>query len=111
VFLAGGMDIFRAMRLLIPPAMREAMDPDLRAFLQFNSMHQDPGMAAGMLPATANGLLQHGSQWPAAGATASPTTVFTVAGNRRLGLSAGRISGAAGSAREMIAVDTETGKF
>ena len=42
VFLAGGMDIFRAMRLLIPPAMRDDMDPDLRAFLQFNSMHQEP---------------------------------------------------------------------
>ncbi len=42
VFLAGGMDLFRAMRLLIPPAVREDMDPDLRAFLQFNSMHQEP---------------------------------------------------------------------
>ncbi len=42
VFLGGGMDVFRAMRLLIPPAMREDMDPDLRAFLQFNSMHQEP---------------------------------------------------------------------
>jgi glutamate synthase (NADPH/NADH) large chain len=42
VFLAGGMDIFRAMRLLLPPAIREDMDPDLRAFLEFNSMHQEP---------------------------------------------------------------------
>jgi glutamate synthase (NADPH/NADH) large chain len=42
VFLAGGMDIYRAMRLLMPPAIREDMDPDLKAFLEFNSMHQEP---------------------------------------------------------------------
>src|SRR5690606_13269258 len=30
------------MRLLMPPAIRPDMDPDLRAFLQFNSMHQEP---------------------------------------------------------------------
>jgi glutamate synthase (NADPH/NADH) large chain len=42
VFLAGGMDMFRAMRLLIPPAIRDDMDADLRAFLEFNSMHQEP---------------------------------------------------------------------
>jgi len=42
VFMAGGMDLFRAMRLLMPPAVRPDMDPDLKAFLQFNSMHQEP---------------------------------------------------------------------
>ena len=42
VFLAGGMDIYRAMRLLMPPAVRDDMDPDLKAFLEFNSMHQEP---------------------------------------------------------------------
>ena len=42
VFLAGGMDIFRAMRLLMPPAVRDDMDPDLQAFIEFNSMHQEP---------------------------------------------------------------------
>ncbi|MBT8040795.1 MAG: glutamate synthase large subunit [Gammaproteobacteria bacterium] len=42
VFLAGGMDIYRAMRLLMPPSIREDMDPDLKAFLEFNSMHQEP---------------------------------------------------------------------
>ncbi len=42
VFMAGGMDLFRAMRLLLPPAVRDDMDPDLKAFLQFNSMHQEP---------------------------------------------------------------------
>ena len=42
--LAGGMDIFRAMRLLIPPAWQnvESMDPDLRAFYECNSMHMEP---------------------------------------------------------------------
>ncbi len=42
--LAGGMDIFRAMRLLIPPAWQnvQSMDPDLRAFYEYNSMHMEP---------------------------------------------------------------------
>ena len=42
--LAGGMNIFRAMRLLIPPAWQnvDTMDPDLRAFYEFNSMHMEP---------------------------------------------------------------------
>jgi glutamate synthase (NADPH/NADH) large chain len=42
VFLAGGMDVFRAMRLLMPPAVRDDMDSELKAFLEFNSMHQEP---------------------------------------------------------------------
>ncbi|PWV58702.1 glutamate synthase large subunit [Plasticicumulans acidivorans] len=44
VLLAGGMDIFRAMRLLVPPAWQnvEHMDPDLRAFYEYNSMHMEP---------------------------------------------------------------------
>jgi len=44
VLLAGGMDIFRALRLLIPPAWahRKNMDPELRAFYEFNSMHMEP---------------------------------------------------------------------
>ncbi|MBE0363455.1 glutamate synthase (NADPH/NADH) large chain [Pseudoalteromonas ulvae UL12] len=44
LFLAGGMDIFRAMRMLVPPAWQKnkAMDPDLRAFYDFNSMHMEP---------------------------------------------------------------------
>jgi len=42
--LAGGMDIFRAMRLLIPPAWNnvDTMDPDLRAFYEYHSMHMEP---------------------------------------------------------------------
>jgi glutamate synthase (NADPH/NADH) large chain len=42
VFLAGGMDVFRALRLLLPPAVRDDMDSELKAFLEFNSMHQEP---------------------------------------------------------------------
>ncbi len=44
VLLTGGMDIFRAMRLLIPPAWQnvENMDPKLRAFYEYNSMHMEP---------------------------------------------------------------------
>ncbi|MGQ8365288.1 glutamate synthase large subunit [Glaciecola sp. 1036] len=44
LFLAGGMDLFRAMRLLVPPAYQnnKTMDPKLRAFYEFNSMHMEP---------------------------------------------------------------------
>lgn len=44
VLLAGGVDLFRAMRLLVPPAWQniETMDPDLRAFYEFSSMHMEP---------------------------------------------------------------------
>ncbi|PWC13032.1 glutamate synthase large subunit [Brenneria corticis] len=44
LFLSGGMDIIRAMRLLVPPAWQNNpdMDPELRAFFDFNSMHMEP---------------------------------------------------------------------
>ncbi|MEG3768333.1 glutamate synthase large subunit, partial [Alteromonas sp. 14N.309.X.WAT.G.H12] len=44
LFLAGGMDLFRAMRLLVPPAYQNnaTMDENLRAFYEFNSMHMEP---------------------------------------------------------------------
>jgi len=44
LFLAGGMDLFRAFRLLIPPAWQNHpnMDKELRAFYDFNSMHMEP---------------------------------------------------------------------
>ncbi|MDO5651030.1 MAG: glutamate synthase large subunit [Moraxella sp.] len=44
VFVNGGMDLFRAMRLLVPPAWQHNpdMDDDLRAFYDFNSMHMEP---------------------------------------------------------------------
>ncbi|OQV65192.1 hypothetical protein AK51_23825 [Serratia nematodiphila DZ0503SBS1] len=44
LLLAGGMDLIRAMRLLVPPAWQNNpdMDGDLRAFFDFNSMHMEP---------------------------------------------------------------------
>ncbi|HEB0977294.1 TPA: glutamate synthase large subunit, partial [Yersinia enterocolitica] len=44
LFLSGGMDLIRAMRLLVPPAWQNNpdMDTDLRAFFDFNSMHMEP---------------------------------------------------------------------
>ncbi len=44
VLTMGGLDIFHAMRLLIPPAWQnvETMDSDLRAFYEYNSMHMEP---------------------------------------------------------------------
>ncbi|WP_392561448.1 glutamate synthase large subunit [Orbus sturtevantii] len=44
LFLVGGMDIIRAMRLLVPPAWQNNpdMNEDLRAFFDFNSMHMEP---------------------------------------------------------------------
>ncbi len=44
VLLMGGMDIFRAMRLLIPPAWQnvDTMDANLRAFYEYHSMHMEP---------------------------------------------------------------------
>ncbi|MGD2083641.1 MAG: glutamate synthase large subunit, partial [Chromatiales bacterium] len=42
--VAGGMDLFRAMRILIPPAWQNVagMHPDLRAFYEYHSMHMEP---------------------------------------------------------------------
>ncbi|MEW6353337.1 MAG: glutamate synthase large subunit [Pseudomonadota bacterium] len=42
--LAGGIDLFHAMRLLIPPAWQNdaTLDPDLRAFYEYNSLHMEP---------------------------------------------------------------------
>ena len=44
VLLAGGMDAFQAMRLLIPPAWQKARnpDPDLQAFYSYHSMSMEP---------------------------------------------------------------------
>jgi len=43
VLVAGGMDLHRAIRMLIPPAWQnvEHLDADLRAFYEFNSMHTE----------------------------------------------------------------------
>ena len=44
MLLAGGMDLYRSMRLLIPPAWQSnpEMDDELKAFYDFNSMHMEP---------------------------------------------------------------------
>ena len=42
VLLAGGMDLFRAVRMLVPAWQNmEHMDADLRAFYEYNSMHME----------------------------------------------------------------------
>ena len=43
LLLAGGMDLFRALRMVVPPAWQnmETMDADLRAFYEYNSMHME----------------------------------------------------------------------
>ena len=40
----GGMDMFRALRMMVPPAWQnvESMDADQRAFYEYNSMHMEP---------------------------------------------------------------------
>jgi glutamate synthase (NADPH/NADH) large chain len=40
----GGAGLFRAMRMMVPPAWQNvtSMDPDLRAFYEYNSMHMEP---------------------------------------------------------------------
>ncbi len=42
--VSGGIDLFRAMRLLVPPAWQNIghMDTELKAFYEYNSMHMEP---------------------------------------------------------------------
>ncbi|NRA20798.1 MAG: glutamate synthase large subunit [Oceanospirillaceae bacterium] len=42
--LTGGMDLYRAVRTIIPPAWQnvDTMDSSLRAFYEYNSMHMEP---------------------------------------------------------------------
>ena len=44
VLVSGGMDLFRAVRTLVPPAWQnmDNMDAELRAFYEYNSMHMEP---------------------------------------------------------------------
>ncbi|MBB3060993.1 glutamate synthase large subunit [Microbulbifer rhizosphaerae] len=44
MLIAGGMELHRAVRMLVPPAWQnvEDMDPDLRAFYEYISMHMEP---------------------------------------------------------------------
>ena len=116
VFLAGGMDVYRAMRLVMPPAVRDDMDPDLKAFLEFNSMHQEPwdGPAGVVVTngAIASCSLDRNGLRPAR-YSITHDGVFTVASEtgvwdcpperikRRGRLGPG----------EIIAVDTESGRF
>ena len=43
LLICGGMDLFRAIRMVVPPAWQnvETMDADLRAFYEYNSMHME----------------------------------------------------------------------
>ncbi len=44
LMVTGGIDLFRGVRMIIPPAWQnvETMDPELRAFYEYNSMHMEP---------------------------------------------------------------------
>ena len=44
LLVTGGMDLFRSLRLIIPPAWQnvETMDVELRSFYEYNSMHMEP---------------------------------------------------------------------
>lgn len=44
LMVTGGMDLFRGLRMIIPPAWQnvETMDADLRAFYEYNSLHMEP---------------------------------------------------------------------
>ncbi|AIR88574.1 glutamate synthase large subunit [Pseudomonas cremoricolorata] len=43
LMVTGGIDLFRGVRMLVPPAWQnvETMDADLRAFYEYNSMHME----------------------------------------------------------------------
>ncbi|MHB0776699.1 glutamate synthase large subunit [Halomonas sp. WWR20] len=43
VLMTGGMELYRAVRMMVPPAWQnvETMDGDLRAFYEYNSMHME----------------------------------------------------------------------
>ena len=44
ILATGGVDLYRAVRMLVPPAWQnvDTMDPSLRAFYEYNSMHMEP---------------------------------------------------------------------
>jgi glutamate synthase (NADPH/NADH) large chain len=116
VFLAGGMDVFRAMRLLLPPAIRDDMDSELKAFLEFNSMHQEPWDGpAGVVSTNGNiaccNLDRNGLR--PARYSITQDGIFTVASETGVwDCPPDRIKrrGRLGPG-EMIAIDTSTGKF
>ena len=44
ILVKGGIDIFRSIRMVLPPAWQNAqlLDPDIRSFHEYNSMHMEP---------------------------------------------------------------------
>ena len=44
ILIKGGIDIFKSIRMLLPPAWQNAqlLDPDVRSFHEYNSMHMEP---------------------------------------------------------------------
>ncbi|MEQ9566275.1 MAG: glutamate synthase large subunit, partial [Pseudomonadales bacterium] len=43
LLVLGGMDLHRAIRMMVPPAWQNSrhMDPDLRAFFEYNALHME----------------------------------------------------------------------
>ena len=44
LLVKGGVDLFRAVRMVLPPAWQntQTLDPDIRSFHEYNSMHMEP---------------------------------------------------------------------
>jgi glutamate synthase (NADPH/NADH) large chain len=44
LLVKGGIDLFRAIRMVLPPAWQntQTLDADIRAFHEYNSMHMEP---------------------------------------------------------------------
>ena len=44
ILVTGGINIFKSIRMLLPPAWQNAqlLDPDIRSFHEYNSMHMEP---------------------------------------------------------------------
>ena len=44
ILLKGGVKLFRAIRMVMPPAWQNSylLDPDIRSFHEYNSMHMEP---------------------------------------------------------------------
>ena len=72
VLLMGGLDALHAMRLLVPPAWHglDSIDPDLRAFYEYYSVHMEPwdGPAGIVLTDGRYAAVHARSQRPASGA-------------------------------------------
>ena len=44
ILVSGGIDIFKSIRMVLPPAWQNAqlIDPDIKSFHEYNSMHMEP---------------------------------------------------------------------